>query len=129
MTTFSATVDKWILESEDRIEAVFKTAIQDTVDEVLDRTPVDTGFLKSSLQASKTGFAPLRSKGSALPDTAISLVIANIEIGETFFANFTANYAVYVENGARGRAGRGMVKLAAQNWQQNVNRAVGLLRS
>lgn len=130
MSSFSATVDDWVLKTKEDIEAVFKTGLQYTVDEILDRTPIDTGFMKSSLQGSTTGFLPLTGKQTQLitPAAPVELVIAGLDISQTFYANYTANYAIYVENGARGRAGRGMVKLAAQNWQQNINRAVALLK-
>jgi hypothetical protein len=127
MATFSATVDKWISDSEEKMEAVFKTAVQFTIDEALDRTPVDTGFLKSSMTVSLSGFAPLRDKGFSLNNTAYELVIAGADLGDTIYANYVANYAQHVENGSRGRAGRHMVKLAAQRWQSHINRAVSLV--
>lgn len=127
MATFSATVDKWISDSEEKMEAVFKTAVQFTIDETLDRTPVDTGFLKSSMTVSLSGFTPLREKGFSLNNAAYELVIAGADLGDTIYANYAANYAKYVEDGSRGRAGRHMVKLAAQNWQTNVDRAVSLV--
>lgn len=132
MNSFSAQVDEWVMETEERLEAVFKTAVQFTIEEALDRTPVDTGFLKSSLKASLSGFAPLVDRGLSVGATQVQpyeMVIAGADIGETIYANYTANYAQYVEHGARGRSGRHMMKLAAQNWQPNVNRAVSLLRS
>lgn len=127
--TFSATVEQWVRESEARMLAVFKTALQFTIDEIIDRTPVDTGFLRASFQGSENGFLPLRGKGGAVGVPNYELTIAALEAGDTFYGNYTANYAAYVENGARGRTGRHMVKLSAQNWQANVNRAVSQLKS
>lgn len=126
MTTFAAQVDDWVRQSNERMEAVFKTAVQSTANEVLNRTPVVTGTLKSSFQGSLTSFAPLTTKaaGKLVDPIPVQLVIAGAEIGDTIYMNYSMNYAVYVEHGARGRAGRGMVKLAAQNWQENVNKAV-----
>lgn len=130
MSSFSATVDDWVLKAKEDIEAVFKTGLQYTVNEILDRTTVKTGFLKSSFQGSNTGFLPLTGKQTQLitPVAPVELVIAGLDISETFYANYTANYAIYEENGARGRAGKGMIKLSVQNWQQNINRAVALLK-
>ena len=129
--TFSGQVDEWVKQSKARMIAVFRTAVQYTVDQALDRTPVDTGFLKSSMKASTGGFAPLVGKGTATLSVAqpYELVIAGADLGDTIYANYTANYAQFVEHGARGRAGRHMIKLAAQNWQQNVNRAVAAAKS
>jgi hypothetical protein len=126
MATFSATVDKWVSDSEEKMEAVFKTAVQFTIDDALDRTPVDTGFLKSSMTVSLSGFTPLREKGFNLNNSSYEMIIAGADLGDTIYANYVANYAQHVEHGAKGRAGRHMVKLAAQNWQTNVNRAVSL---
>ena len=131
--TFSATVEAWAKESERRMLAVFQTALEMTIDEVIDRTPVDTGFLRASFKASESGFLPLANErgvaGGSYQVQPYQLVIAGLDEGDTFYGNFTANYATYVENGARGRPGRHMVKLAAQNWQANVNRAVSQLRN
>ncbi|MBV6657196.1 MAG: HK97 gp10 family phage protein [Devosiaceae bacterium] len=130
---FSATVERWAHESEERLEAVFKMAVQMVLDEVINRTPVDTGFLRASAAASTTGFAPLVDGRGVVGQTyqvdAYEVVISGSELGDTIFFNFTANYAVYVENGARGRAPVGMVKLSAQNWQSYVDRAVAQLRA
>ena len=130
--TFSASVDAWVMESKRRMMAVFQTALQYTVEEVIDRTPVDTGFLRASFKGSDAGFAPVTQgrgiAGGGYSVQPYALVIAGLDDGDTFYGNFTANYAVYVENGSRGRAGRHMVKLAAQNWQVNVNRAVAQIR-
>lgn len=131
--TFSAQVDAWVLESKARMMAVFQTALQTTIDEVIDRTPVDTGFLRASFTASQAGFAPLvegkGTRGAAYALEPYQIVIAGLEQGDDLYGNFTANYAVHVENGARGRPGRHMLKLAVQNWQTNVDRAVSQLRN
>jgi hypothetical protein len=123
--SFSASVDDWVKETQERMDAVFKDAVQTTVEEILDRTPVDTGFLKSSFHTSLTGFLPLVHRGVVRPnDVQIQMTIAQAEAGDTIYGNFTANYAVHVEYGARGRPGRRMVGLAAQNWQRNVDNSV-----
>lgn len=132
MTSFSAQVDAWVLETEERLEAVFKTAVQETVAQFVDVWPVDTGFSRASFKMSTSGFFPLVETPANRAGQTIEpyeLIIATSEMGDTLFGNFTANYAWYIENGSRGRAGRHLVKLAAQNWQNNVNQAVTRLRS
>lgn len=137
---FSATVNKWVLESQRKLLAVFKTAVQSTMEEVQDRTPVDTGYLRATLTASITGPITDLTKNPVTghnpgdppvytkPFNNYAFVIAGAELGDTIYGGFTANYAVYVEYGAQGRTGVGMVRLAAQNWQKNVDRAVAQLR-
>jgi hypothetical protein len=58
---FAASVDKWAKQSVARMEAVFKTAAEITIEEVSVRTPVDTGFLRASLTVSLSGMLPIRA--------------------------------------------------------------------
>jgi hypothetical protein len=129
--TFAATVDKWTRESRERMDAVYKTAISYTFEEVQDKTPVDTGFLRASFRATTTAPQALNQRnpgGVGYTPEPFDFVIAGVEYGETVYGTFSANYAGHVEYGANGRPGRGMVRLAAQNWQVNVNRAVAAVR-
>lgn len=130
---FSATVERWANQTRDDLAEVFRLAVQFLLEEIEDRTPVDTGFLRASLKASKTGFAPLVDGRGILGGTYTTddyiLTISTAELGDTIYANFTANYAVYVEDGARGRAPVGMVKLSVQNWGQHVARAANIVRN
>lgn len=135
---FSAAVDDWVIETKERLEAVFKTAVQYTIEDMQTpvggggNMPVDTGFLRTSLQASINApiLRQMANNGSPIGfATDTTLVIAGAEIGDTIYATYGANYAVYQEYGANGRAGRGFVRLASQNWQSHVNRAVADLRA
>jgi hypothetical protein len=129
--TFAATVDAWTRESRERMDAVYKTAISYTFEEVQDRTPVDTGFLRASFRATTTAPQMLNERnpgGLGYTPEPFDFVIAGAEYGDTVYGTFSANYAGHVEYGANGRPGRGMVRLAAQNWQVNVNRAVAAVR-
>jgi len=47
--SFTAQIDEWVLASKARMLAVFQTATQYVVEDMLDRTPVDTGYLRASL--------------------------------------------------------------------------------
>lgn len=126
--SFQAQVDEWVLKTRQRMVAVFRTAAQYVIEDVRDRTPVDTGFLRSSWTVSLDGPLPMRSPNPggnfAFQPQSYSLKIAGADIGDTIFASFVANYAGHVEYGARGREPRRMVALAAQAWPEHVNRAV-----
>lgn len=128
---FSANVDAWTREVPERIEAVLKTAVQYTFEDVLDATPRDTGFLAATWRASLTAPQRLTQKnpgaGAFVPEP-YELAIAGLEEGGTIYGSFGAVYAGYVEFGSNGRPGRGMVRLAAQRWQEQVNRAVAQVR-
>lgn len=137
--SFDGAIDAWVLQTKQRVEAVVKNAGEFVVEDVIERTPVDTGFLRATLIASLDGPQPL---DKAIPDgtppglskkggkrsfedpTQYDLVINAAELGQTIYVSFTANYAAHVEYGANGRAGMGMVRLAVQAWPQHVARAV-----
>lgn len=130
--TFAADVDAWVQRTRQRQEAVFRESLQRLVERmqrpVADggNMPVDTGFLRASIQASKSGPPPTRGDrpGEAatytyLPDD-INLVIASAMGGETVWVTYGANYARAVEYGAGGREARGFVRNAVQQWQSIV---------
>lgn len=122
---FSAQVDAWVLKSRRRTEAVFKTAAQNVIGEVVDRTPVDTGYLRGSLTVTFNEPVPMRGKrGDGYVAAPYALAIAEAQLGQVIYASFGASYAGYVEYGAGGRRGAGMVRLSAQNWPRHVANAV-----
>jgi hypothetical protein len=130
--SFSATIDAWVAQTEGRLLAVFQTSTQFVIEDVIARTPVDTGFLRASLVVSANGPVPMSrtpDAGGSLETQSYDLAIAGAGLGSAIYATFGAVYAAHVEYGAQGRAGRGMVRLAAQAWPQHVERATELAKS
>jgi hypothetical protein len=131
MKTFTAQVDEWVRASEARMLAVVKESVQRTVDRMQKPTakggnmPVDTGFLRNSLQAGinmpKPGPTENPGRPVAYSDSDIMLALEGVEFGDVLWLTYSANYARHVEYGAGGRAGRGFVRLATQRWQQTVS--------
>lgn len=127
---FAAQVDAFVMQTQRRMLAAFRTAAQFVIEDMIDRVPVDTGFLRASVVVSLDGSRPLdrplpagsKPKQYEL-NPQYTLAIAGTEIGNTIWASFTANYGAHVEYGTNGRQGRGMVRLAAQNWPAHVARA------
>ena len=122
---FGATVSAWCQATEQRLTAVFRESAQRTFEMVLDETPVDTGFLKSSFQVSTTLPPPRADEPQAgrtyVYDAGpIVLAIAGASLGDCLFGTFSASYSAPVEYGSRGRAGVHMVGRAAQAWQVTV---------
>lgn len=125
---FAAQVNAFVRETRQRMDAVFRESAQRVISEMQTpvaaggNMPVDTGFLRASLQITKDAPLPLgRAKpaeaGSyAYNPSAAALVLSGAEIGETIFASYTANYAAHVHYGRAGRPGRQWVTLAAQRW-------------
>lgn len=123
--TFQADVAKWIRKSEALMLGVVQQAAQSTVNEMLTprakggRMPVDTGYLRNSASA-ELGRMPAR-ESNAGNESQIKLSIANLKPGEVLYVGFTANYARYMEHRY------GFTRMAAQNWQRNVDAAAAEL--
>lgn len=139
MGSFSAAVSEWVSESKQRITAVRNMAVERVVE--IAQTPVgaggsmpvDTGFLRSSIQATSNGSVPLkRGKPGAGAFTynpgEITLVIAGADMDDVITIAWTAAYARHVEYGARGRPGRAFMRLAAQQWPRAVREASAQLQ-
>jgi len=140
--SFSASVNKWVAKSERRIETVFKEAAQDVISEMQEvgpsvanpdshgtgHMPVDTGFLRASLQASLNSpapamtFRPPDAKSVKYDPSPVALVIAGAQLGQTIYATYAAAYAPRME------ARYGFVRLAAQNWQSIVDRRARIVK-
>jgi hypothetical protein len=129
--SFSGQVSAWVAKSKARVEAVYKESAQRVIAEmqrpvgVGGNMPVDTGFLRASLMAELgTPNFGLRDNpgGKAVYDAGqVSLIIASAKITDPITAVYTANYAKFVNDGARGRAPRQFVGLAAQQWPRIVD--------
>jgi len=120
--SFQAQVSAWVAKSENRIEAVFKQSAQEVF--IIAQTPVgaggnmpiDTGFLRASLQTGVNGAA-----GSTGVESYLFAIIG-AKLGDTVFGRWGADYAIHVHYGNNGRPGRLWVDLAAQQWQSIVTR-------
>lgn len=131
--SFSAGVTAWVAETRERMAAVRQEAAQRTV-EIMQtpvakggNLPLDTGFMRASLQA-QIGQGAFTARdnpggdGSFSYDAgAVSLVIAKAKPSDPITLCYTANYAIHQEYGARGRPGRAFVRLAAQQWQRVIS--------
>lgn len=112
--------------------AVFRMSTEYVIEDVLMRTPVDTGYMRASFTVSLDGPLPIRADARPPSDAEkdsykpqpYSLAINGADLGDTITASFVAAYSAHVEYGARGREGVGMVRLAAQAWPQHVAKAV-----
>jgi hypothetical protein len=139
---FAAQVDAWTAKARRRAEAVFRESAQRVVEEMKrpvgagGKLPVDTGYLRASIQAS-TATMPLIRRGAhpepghSYMDNAseITMVIANMKLGEIIYIGVTAEYGAHVEYGARGRPPAGFVRGAAQGWQGLVNEVTAAARA
>lgn len=124
--SLEAQLDDWCKEVRGRGEAVFKASVQETIS-IMQRVgpsvanpdasgggnmPVDTGFLRNSLQVNGVGGGGEYSEG------AVSLTIGIATLGDTLTASYSANYAPQMEERY------GFVRLAAMQWPQTVRKMI-----
>lgn len=135
--SFSAQVSAWVAETRARQDAVRKEAAQDVI-EIMQtpgpsvanpsggrggNMPIDTGFLRASLTGVLgTALPPasLKPKGDgkfSYSGDQVNLTIAGSKLSDTITVAYTANYARFAE------ARYAFTRLAAQQWQQVVDRA------
>lgn len=134
MTTFEAEVAEWARKVQGAELLIFQESAQELVSQLTALVPVDTGFLRSSLRASTTAMPvmSLDNPGAGaftLDAGEISLVIAGVDIGDTIYLGYTANYGAHIHWGANGRAGRPWVSMVAQRWQRIVAEKSAEVRS
>lgn len=125
----SATIKKWVANTQELLDAVVKQSVQDLIEEA--QTPeakggkmkVDTGFLRASGQISFTGMPSGPVRGEA--DQKYSYTVTELtgyQSGQPIFFGWTADYAIYRE------AYDGFLISAVQNWQKIVDRNTAALR-
>lgn len=140
---FAAQVDAWVKKTERRMEAVFKESTQRVVSEMQTPSgeggnmPIDTGFLRNSVQATTDKPIPINPNANPVKPVGhvrgdviypyrsgdISLTILGSKIGQIIYVTYTAAYARHQENR------RGFVRLAAQRWQAIVSEVTREARS
>jgi hypothetical protein len=135
--SFSATVNAWTRKSRKRMLVVFQQSTQDVIKVMQTpvakggNMPVDTGFLRSSLQtAVNTAPAgqtnkPIGDGKYTISETQYTLTINGSKLGDTIYAVYLAKYAAAQEYGTKFMSGHGFVRLAAMQWQSIVRDNVG----
>lgn len=144
--SFAASVDDWVKKSDRRMEVVFKESAQDVIADMQEvgpskanpdsfgtgNLPVDTGFLRASLQAgvnsppNEMTFRPPpedEQKKLNYDPEAVSLVINGAKVTDKIYATYGAVYARRME------AMYGFVRLAAQNWPAIVTKRAGIVKA
>ena len=138
--SFYAQMSDWVAQSKSRINTVVKESAENIISIMQTPVgeggamPVDTGFLRYSLQVTIGAPVPAsRAKPEgetfAYDAAPISLAIVGAPLGETIFAAYGANYAGHVEYGTSKMQGRGFVRLAAMRWQTVVSEVSAELKS
>lgn len=138
---FSATVSRWVRQTERRQLAVFRESVQRLMSIAQKpvgeggNMPVVTGFLRASadfqLNAPITGTIGNESGGVPLGawEPRMIATLANCQIGDVIHIAWRANYAVHVNYGANGRQGYHFAESAVKQWPQIVNGVINDLRA
>lgn len=121
MTVYTtATIDRWASKIADRMDDLVRQSAQDVFEIAQTpiaqggRMPVDTAFLRNSLQTSLNGSTALSGAASYV------LAVAQAKAGDTIFGGWTAEYAAAQEFGSNGRAPKFYMRNAAAQWKQIV---------
>jgi hypothetical protein len=103
---YSVALKKWKDATDEKLLQIARQACQELAFQVVEKTPVDTGFLKGSWQPSLNG--PV-GKSDATPDKSgssinseIGLVVTGLKLGDTFYMVNNAAYARRIEYGFVG---------------------------
>ena len=129
MASFSAQVDAFVAQTEQRTTAVFKASAQDVLKDAQTPTAkggrmrVKTGNLRNSHVSGLNGSTSLSGADSYV------LTIAQAKLGDKITGGWTANYAGYREFGARGQAPDFFLRGAAQKWPQIVKANAAKLKA
>jgi hypothetical protein len=129
MSTFTAQIKAFADKSREKIEAVVKQSAQEvfsiaqTPKAQGGRMPVDTGFLRNSLVAELNGATVGGGADSYV------LAVGAMDLGDTIFAGWTADYARHMEYGTSKTPGNFYMLSAAQQWQAIVARNAEIVRN
>jgi hypothetical protein len=126
--SFTADVEDFVKETNERMEAVMRASLNDVVENA--QTPVakggrmrvHTGFLRASGRASLEGWpsGPDVRPSDAKPGQysydgeSVVAVLSKLKVGDTFHFGWTANYARYRE------LYDGFLEAALQHWGRIV---------
>jgi hypothetical protein len=117
---FRAAMGRWANATEAKLDGLARQLCQGTAEYVVEHTPVDTGFLRSSWQPSIG--TPQAGDGGGDPGAKISLVIPAMKAGDIFHMSNNANYAEFVEYGTTKMMGRFFVTRGVKRAPELVKR-------
>ncbi len=125
--SFSADITRFIQRANGNIDRATREATVLLAQTVVTRSPVDTGRFRNNWQFSAAGIDRTISPGvdpqGQMTIKRLVLAIRKTGSGGITYLSNSLPYAVRLENGWSDQAPHGMVKLAAQEFQQHVSQA------
>lgn len=97
---FTADISRFIAKAKDKAREAASEAIQDIAEAVVEATPVKTGFLRASWYAALNG--PALGQPGAANVGQLTITAADVQLGDVFYMNNGAAYAMRVEFGFVG---------------------------
>lgn len=123
--SFEADVSKWVKKAGRNADKFVSEFTQDVAEEVVKRSPVDTGFFRSSWVASvNTVNTTYNGEAGGSPDFS---ALINAKAGNVYYISNNAPYARRLEYGYSKQAPQGMVRVTlsqADNIAQRVLRRI-----
>lgn len=131
MTPLQMDIDRFAKRSKVKMEALARQTVQALGAEAVDRTPVDTGFLRGSWQPSIGAPADadgIEDPSGAVANGRIAAVVANMKAGDTVYMMNNAVYGKFVEFGTATMAGRFFVTETVKRWKDVVREVIADLK-
>jgi hypothetical protein len=101
--SFKSSLADWLDRTDGKLDALVRQCAQQLSQQVVEDTPVDTGFLRGSWQPSIGEPASgADASTNAYPASEISLVVAELRAGDKFFLINNCPYARRLEYGFVG---------------------------
>jgi len=129
MTNFDFSVvgiDKWVDKIDDELIRVMRRAAQITGHRIIAETPIDTGFLLSTMRVGATiqasGEEKKRPRGYNNPGVesqkinAVTKAAKGLKKGGSFTIEFQANYAKFAHDGTSAYGGYFYVSRVVRYW-------------
>jgi len=128
---FKAQIDAWLHKAPEKLDGFARQICFEMAERVVDKTPVDTGFLRGSWQPSigepSLDHEGKEDKAGALAEAAVALVVPQMKAGQKFYMMNNAAYARFVEYGTSKMAGRYYVSDTVKNWPAVVEQVASEL--
>jgi hypothetical protein len=127
---FRASIGKWAKATDAKFEALARQTCYEMGFRVVQKTPVDTGFLRGSWQPSigeAMDATPTLDTAGARALGDVGIVIQELKVGDRFFMVNNAAYARFVEYGTSRMGPRYYVTDTVKAWQSVVSQVAGEL--
>lgn len=138
---FLQAVNKWTKETKERSDEAFRVGLLDFFIHLRDTTPIDTGYLRSSLTLGVNGVVPMGPNAeyqSVYNDVRALNVLQGVKVGDRVIFVYNAPYARRVEYGFTGydslgryynTPGRFWITAAGEQYARIMRRAATRLRN